>query len=150
MDDSTDVTPVLGTWKEWARNIKSELNRLSVEIKELRDALTDRVGELYARIDNRHDAVHALLVELESRVRSEIAVLQLRVSNGVDRDTISRIQDKVDEAADKELVNRHTDEIKELDRDVVALKTQCQIWGALAGVAGALIVAVVEWFLNKH
>lgn len=149
MDDLFDVTSILGTWKQWAQHLKSEINGLNTEIKTLQSATHTQVGDVYARIDNRHDAIRALLTEAEARLREEVARVQEKIDKGVDRDSVKRIQDKVDLAAAQTSVDAHADLIRTLERDLLVLQTKCQVWGVVAGFITSLVVLFIERVLDK-
>ena len=150
MDEPLEPSTVLGPWKEWAQHLKSEANRFNAELRDLRDKLSAQIGDVYARIDNRHDAVHTLLIELEARLRNEITLVSNRITFSVSREEIARRARTLDDKAEVQQQDKHEDAIQELQKEVTSMRAVAQVWGIIAGALGALIIVVVEWWLGKH
>lgn len=150
MPDITGLSATLTTWKEWARHLNTEILRINQELRELRESVLRNVGEIYSRIDNRHDTVHELLSELEARIRIELANIQTQLNGAVNPAVIDRMQDNIEDSASHADLAEQEVRLRALEHDLVVLKTKSQMWGMLAGAAGAIVIAVLQWWLGKH
>ena len=153
MDELFEPNKVLGTWKSWAQQLKSEINRLSDEVKDLSTHVSTRVAELYGRVENRQDAIRSLLTEQEARVRAEIAQLRGQLESYADKEALIRLGIKVDTNSDKATVDTLTNRVHGLEVDLVTLKVKAQMSGAIAGAvlgtAASLLIVLVEWWLGR-
>jgi hypothetical protein len=121
-----------GKWQEWARLFVSEINRLNEEVENVRNAAIARIGEVYERIEQRHDSSRVLIQESETRLRTEIQRVETAIANAVDDNDVG---------AD---IKEFRAALTQTGLDIMELKTKCAMWGILAGSVPALAVVMFE------
>ena len=113
-----------GTWREWARHVLIELERLTA----LCEQLTQRIQENKGDIEIKSAAIRTEMENKISAARSE---------------TLSQINHNRDSSSK---------EITELKMEILALKLKASLWGALGAAVPILItllIALIVHYITK-